>query len=155
MKRFLIVVTMAFFTAAALWAASSMSIQVSEAQMRGTPSFFGTVVVNLVYGDRVEVLQEGNGWIQVRDGSGRTGWIQESALTTKKVVLSSGGNVSSGASTEEVALAGKGFNKEIESEYQSQTDLDFAWVDRMEEYGKTLETLVDFLEEGNLEGVIE
>ena len=155
MKRFLVTAAIAFFASAALWAASGMSVQVNEVQMRGTPSFFGAVVADLSYGDRVEVLEEGRGWIRVRSDAGDTGWVQESALTDKKVVLSSGGNVQSGASTDEVALAGKGFNSDIEREYRSQTDLDFTWVDRMESFEKTPEELAVFLDEGDLEGVIE
>ena len=155
MKRFLAAVLIAFFAAAALWAASAMSVQVNEAQMRGTPSFFGAVVADLSYGDRVEVLEQGRGWIRVRSDAGDTGWVQESALTDKRVVLSSGGNVQSGASTDEVALAGKGFNSDIEREYRSQSDLDFTWVDRMEGFGKSPEELASFLVEGDLEGVIQ
>ena len=76
-------------------------------------------------------------------------------MTTKRVVLSSGDAAASGASSEEVALAGKGFSEDVEREYRSQTDLDFTWVDEMEGYGVETEALVVFLEDGELTGVIQ
>ena len=154
MKRLLIILILAF-SALILWAGSMMSVQVSTAQLRGTPSFLGAIAAELAYGDRVEVLESGRGWFRVSTESGQSGWIQESALSSKKIVLSTGGDISSGASTEEVALAGKGFNEDVEREYRAQTDLDFTWVDRMETFGRPAEELVVFLKDGDLEGVIE
>jgi hypothetical protein len=50
-----------------------------------------------------------------------------------------------------VALAGKGFNKEVEAEYKKQNQaLDYAWVDRMLEYQIPQVQLVEFLQQGGL-----
>jgi len=155
MKKLFLILIFAF-CGLGLWAASEMSVQVQSAPMRSTPSFLGAPVADLVYGDRVEILEEGRGWMQVRSAAGDVGWVQESALTRKRVVLSAGGEASSGASSDEVALAGKGFNAEIEAEYRSQIDLEsaFAWVDRMEGYGREPEALAAFLDDGELSEVI-
>ena len=142
MKRSLVILLFILLAAASLWAASAMSVQVYTAQIRRTPSFLGPVVAELAYGDRVEILDEGRGWLQVRSESGEVGWMQESALTDKKVEFVSSGSTASGASSEEVALAGKGFNAEIENEYRSGSDLDFAWVDEMEGWAVPTEDLV-------------
>ena len=155
MKRILIILGLLAVAATALWADDMMSVQVEQVPVRSRASNLGPVVGQLNYGDRIEIIGERSAFMQIRATDGTTGWVHGSALTKKTVVLSSGGNVSSGASSDEVALAGKGFNAEIEAEYKSQTDLDFSWVDRMETWGVPNDNLVKFLEQGQLEGVVE
>ena len=62
----------------------------------------------MAYGDRVTVNQTQAGWCEVATASGASGWIHESALTPKRVVLSSGAEDARAQSvgSEEVALAG-------------------------------------------------
>jgi hypothetical protein len=56
-----------------------------------------------------------------------------------------------GASGAEVALAGKGFSKEVEAEYKKQNrELDYTWVDWMGQQTLTAEQLVQFLKQGGL-----
>ena len=140
--------------AVAAWAATQMlSVQVRSGQLRERPSFLGKVVTSVEYGDRMTVLSARGGWTKVRNGDGKTGWIHTSALTEKKVVLRSGdADVATGASGEELALAGKGFNDEVEAEFRTENpDVDYAWVDRMEEMNVSAEDAADFLEEGGIE----
>lgn len=100
-----------------------MSVQVRQGQIRSTPSFLGRIVVNLSYGDRVQVREEKGSWIRVSvPGSRAGGWIHASALTTKKIVIRAGTkDVSLAASADELALAGKGFNKQVEQEFKVKT----------------------------------
>lgn len=49
-----------------------------------------------------------------------------------------------------MALAGKGFNEQVEREYRKQTDLDYTWVDRMAQITVTEEQMERFLREGKL-----
>ena len=137
--------------ATAAWAAKEMSVQVRDGQLRNRGSFLGTVVGTVAYGDRVTVNQTQAGWCEVTI-AGKTGWIHESALTPKKVVLASGtADARAGASGEEVALAGKGFSKEVEAEYKKQNkDIDYAWVDWMGKQKVSGEQLVQFLKQGEL-----
>ncbi|MFP4430470.1 MAG: hypothetical protein ACLFPV_04415, partial [Spirochaetaceae bacterium] len=75
-----------------------------------------------------------------------------SALTTKRIVLESGTTEgSTGASGTEVALAGRGFNQEVENRYKDEQGLDFTYVDAMEGYEYPPEVLLAFLQEGGLE----
>lgn len=129
-----------------------MSVQVRETQVRGTPSFLGKITANLVYGDRVEVLEQGRGWVKVViPGGGGEGWVSQSALTEKQVVLKAGSeDVSTSASSSEVALAGKGFNEQVEAQYKSETNLDYTWIDRMEEISFPPDELVAFMLQGDL-----
>ena len=134
------------------WAANEMSVQVRDGQLRNRASFLGAVVGTVAYGDRVTVNQTQAGWCEVSI-AGKSGWIHESALTPKKVVLASGttdARVQS-VGSEEVALAGKGFSKEVESEYKKQNpQLDFTWVDWMGQQTVSNDRLVEFLKQGNL-----
>ena len=138
--------------ASAAWAAQEMSVQVRDGQLRNRASFLGAVTGAVAYGDRVTVNQSQAGWCEVATAAGKTGWIHESALTPKRVVLSSGTtDARAGASGEEVALAGKGFSKEVEAEYKKQNqDVDYTWVDWMGQQTVSSERLVAFLKQGNL-----
>ena len=96
-------------------------------------------------------MSESRGWYEVKTPDGTVGWVHSSAVETKKLELSSGEWVESEASPEEVALAGKGFNKEVEAEYrQNHPELDFTWVNRMEKIEISESEMVAFLKEGKL-----
>jgi SH3-like domain-containing protein len=129
-----------------------MSIQVRDGVIRTTPTFLGKVLEKVSYGDRVSVLDEKSGWSKVQV-AGATGWIHTSALTKKKIVLKGGDeDARVAASSDELALAGKGFNSDVEAEFKAENkDIDFTWVDRMEEIKVDPALMVKFLEEGGVE----
>ncbi len=151
MKKWILLGCVAL-AATGAWAAKEMSVQVRDGQLRSRASFLGTVTGTVAYGDRVTVNQVQAGWCEVATATGATGWIHESALTPKRVELSSGaGDARTGASGEEVALAGKGFSKEVEAEYKKQNkDIDYTWVDWMGKQTVANDRLVQFLKEGGL-----
>jgi len=153
MKAKLLLILVALLFMAGLGFAQSakqMSVTVKETQVRATPSYMGRILAVLTYGDRVDVLAEQSGWARVRVPGGE-GWVHLSALTAKKVVLQSGSqNVGTSASSGEVALAGKGFNQEVEDKYKQDNNLDYTWVDRMGGYTVTPEQVLAFLEQGDL-----
>jgi len=134
---------------AATAVAEMMSVQVREGPVRKSPSFMGQVVVTVPYGKRVNVLEKQPGWVKVSTGSA-SGWMHESALTRKRIVMGAGGaNVQTDASSDELALAGKGFNSEVEREFQSQNrELNYAAVDRMENREVATTEIALFLKEG-------
>ncbi|HPF69115.1 MAG TPA: SH3 domain-containing protein [Candidatus Krumholzibacteria bacterium] len=136
----------------ALAALPQRSVQVRSGQLRETPGFLGRIVGELAYGDRLEVLEAKNGWSRVRDAAGRTGWVHDSALTEKKVVLTAGtSDAGTGASGQEIALAGKGFSEEVEKAYRGEhPDLDYTWVDRMASFTVSPEASAAFVREGGL-----
>jgi hypothetical protein len=79
------------------------------------------------------------------------GWVNLSALQDKMIVLKSGSeNVAQGASTGEVALAGKGFNESVEKEYKAEGNLDYTWVDRMGQIVVSADQLAAFINQGSL-----
>lgn len=131
---------------AALAAMGTMSVQVRETQVREKPSFLGKIVTTLSYGDRVEIIEEKGAWQRSEQG-----WLHKSALSSKTIVLKAGAaDVQHSASGDEVALAGKGFNKEVEDEYRQRNSLDYSWVDRMETYIVSQDQMMVFMQEGGI-----
>jgi uncharacterized protein YgiM (DUF1202 family) len=129
-----------------------MFVQVKETQVRAADSFLSKILDKLVYGDKVQVISEKNGWAKVslRSGKGE-GWVNLSALTKKKVVLKAGSeNVAQSASSGEVALAGKGFNQDVENRYKEEEKVDYTWVDRMAKFTVTPEQVAAFLKQGGV-----
>lgn len=150
-RAFVFAVLLLTAALAAAQASEQMSVTVKETQVRATPSYLGRILAVLAYGDRVDVLAEQNGWARVRIAGGQ-GWVHLSALTGKRIVLQSGSQtVDTGASSSEVALAGKGFNQEVENKYRQDNNLDYTWVDRMDGFTVTPEQVLAFLTEGELD----
>lgn len=153
MKVFRIVFILAFLAVTAAVTYSDlgvMSVQVKEAQLRATPSFLGTLVGPVGYGEQVEALQQQGEWMSVKSRNAQ-GWLHQSALTKKKVSLGVGGAAQSGASSQEIALAGKGFNSDVEARYKSShARADYASVDRMEAVRVSREEMISFLKDGNV-----
>ena len=139
---------------AVVWAATqTQSVQVRRGQLRETPTFLGKIGTTVSYGDRLEILAESAGWYQVRNPDGRSGWIHGSALSEKKIILKAGqSDLQAGAAGDEIALAGKGFNEEVESTWRSSNpEMDYSWVDLMESWQVSPEKAVAFLHEGGVQ----
>jgi uncharacterized protein YgiM (DUF1202 family) len=134
-------------------AQETLSVQVKESVLRATPSFLGQIVAKVAYGDQVTVLEKNGAWRKVSlKGGTPQGWINSSALTTKKIVLQAGQtNVKTGATQNELTLAGKGFNNQVEASYMGQNKkLDYAWINRMETFKVTPEQMSAFLAKGEV-----
>jgi hypothetical protein len=134
-------------------AEETMSVQVKESVLRATPSFLGKIVANVAYGDRVIVIEKSGAWKKVSlKGGSPQGWISSSALTTKKIVLKAGqASAQTGASQNELALAGKGFNEQVEASFKNQNKkLDYAWINRMETFKVMPELMNTFLAQGEV-----
>jgi hypothetical protein len=70
-------------------------------------------------------------------------------LSTRRVVSSA---TSASASTDELALAGKGFSEEVERSYRAEGELDYDSIDKMEESVVSTGELRSFIVEGRLAG---
>jgi uncharacterized protein YgiM (DUF1202 family) len=132
-------------------ATTIMSVQVRKAEVRDTPSFLGRVVTSVSYGDKVTVQTHNGAWVQVSTPA-QSGWIHESALTKKNVVMKTGAGAQTTASSGEMALAGKGFNSDVEAQFKNNhKDIDFTWVDKMEKIKIPPSEIREFAKEGHLE----
>jgi hypothetical protein len=130
-----------------------LSVQVKEAHVRSAPSFLSEIVGRFFYGDRLRVAEKRGSWCKVGPTEGAVkGWMHASALTKKKVVLEPGeADVEEAATTDELALAGKGFNKQAEEHFSTNNpDADYTWIDRMEKIVVSNDRMRRFLEEGGL-----
>ena len=132
--------------------ADTLNVQVRTGKLREQPTFLGKIVAEVAYGDGLRILREQGEWRLGRAANGREGWIHISALTDDEIVLAAGtGPVETGASSDELALAGKGFNAQVEAEYREQNrEIDFTWVDRMEKFIVSPEQMVGFLQLGQV-----
>ncbi|MFH0814451.1 MAG: SH3 domain-containing protein [Pseudomonadota bacterium] len=130
-----------------------MSVQVKEGHLRSLPSFLGTIVGKLAYGDQVQVYEEKGTWAKVGlTGSSSQGWVHTSALTEKRIVLKPGAeDVEKSASSDELALAGKGFNANVEKEFKAKrTDVNYVWIDKMEKVVVSQAEMQKFLKDGGV-----
>jgi len=147
-------VTTCLIAAAAIAADNSkmMSVQVKTTSLRNSPSFISKACATLAYGDRVEVSSTKGPWSKVNTQKGATGWVHTSALSPKKIVLKSGQETAqTRASNDELALAGKGFNSDVEGEFKKQhKNINFIWINKMEKMRVTSAEMQRFLKEGSI-----
>ena len=129
-------------------------VSVRETHLRPNQSFFGEPIETLGYETEVEVLappRSGDAWVRARTKCGKEGWIHRSALETRRFVFRSGDqDARHSADTDEVALAARGFNEEVEREYRSQQAIDYSGVDHMQGIEVSSEELIEFMREGGL-----
>lgn len=151
MKKILIILCI-FSVLISVTHADELNVQVRTGKLRARPSFLGKIITTVSYGDTVNILQDQGDWVLARRLGGKQGWIHISALTDDEIELSSGeSNAETAASSEELALAGKGFNSDVEAEYKTRNDdIDFTWVDWMEKIIISPEQMEGFLKMGKV-----
>jgi hypothetical protein len=139
------------FAAAPLSAQASkggtMYVAVKTLELKAGTGFFAGTKGTLNYGDRVSVLKVNGKYVEVKsvDNASLTGWVDSANLSSKQIAGSG-----TSASAREVALAGKGFNQEIENAYTSQNSLNYADVDKIEAIKVSNTDIKQFLTEGRL-----
>lgn len=150
MKMWMLALALAGPLAAA--AADQMSVQVQNAQLRADASYLGKLVTSVPYGTRVTILQSRGDWRQVQEPGGKSGWVHLSALSKKNIAMKAGAqDVATTASGDELALAGKGFNSDVEADFKNKNkQIDFTWIDRMEKIKVSMDEINQFLAEGQV-----
>jgi SH3-like domain-containing protein len=151
MKIWSVVILIVFTGTVAL--AASMSVQVQKSKVRATPSQLGRTVATVKYGDAVQAGAAKKGWYPVTTVDGKKGWLHGSVLSKKPVAMRAGAtDAAVGVSSDEVSLAGKGFNEQVETRLKADGKLDFTWVDRMAGFNVEPDQIVTFRRQGNLSG---
>lgn len=115
-----------------LAADETLYVKIKQTALRDKPSNLGKVLSTLSYTTAVVVSEKNSSWARV-SVDGKAGWVALSALVSQTVKKTSGSDT--GTSGNEVALAGKGFSKEVEAQYKEDSKLDFTWIDKMEKIG--------------------
>lgn len=144
----------ALLALAVLLIAETVVVKVQTTSLRKDPKFYAAAIAALKAGDSLEKLSSQGGWVQVKTSAGVVGWVHSSAVETKKFnLMSVGGTMKTQASANEVALAGKGFNKQVEDSYKTKhMDADFAAVDRMLKIAVAPAEVEAFIKKGKLAG---
>lgn len=129
---------------------TEMTVQVKQTAIRATPSYLAPVVLSLNYGERLVVHEKRGNWCLVgKSNQPAAGWLHDSALTRERIALKAGSDTRTAASSDEVALAGKGFNSEVEKAFKANhTEIDFRWIDRMESIRIADGAIQSFLQTG-------
>ncbi|MCL2806447.1 MAG: hypothetical protein FWD26_10960 [Treponema sp.] len=152
MKKILIGLFLALivtgFAAAQVSRGGTLYVAVKTVDLKSSTGFFASNRGRLNYGDRVTVISVSGRFVEVRSAanSSVTGWTPSANMSVRQVVS----GTTSTATASEVALAGKGFNQEVEQSYRAQQNLNYADVDRVEAVTVDLNALRRFLEEGRL-----
>jgi len=122
-------------------------VSVRSTPVRSSTWFFASTRGNLDMGDEVAVLRINGNWAEVRATANPslTGWAAIGNLS-HRVIVAEGTT----ATAREVALAGKGFDRDVEAAYRAGTNLNFADVDRMEAVRVSHAELFRFMTEGRL-----
>jgi hypothetical protein len=137
---------------AGIKAGSEITVRVMSAKVMKSPKFIGSTAATLSRGDQLTVKEVQGDWYKVEGAA--TGWIHKTNVVEGKVELSTQpGGGGSGASRDEVELAGRGFTPQIEDSYrESNPNLDFAHVDAIEKVNLDPGELEAFVAEGRLGG---
>ena len=128
-----------------------LSVQNKQGKLRAGPSFLSKVSYKLPYGTKVTKIEQNATWVKVQAGN-LIGWLHKDALTDKEIILKAGSeNVKTAASEDELVLAGKGFNKNVEKSFkQKNPGYNYASVDKMESFSVSEKSLAVFAKEGGL-----
>jgi hypothetical protein len=134
--------------------AQNVSVQLLNAKLRSAPKHFSSSTLDLKFGDTLKVISKSNGWLNVTTPNGQSGYVHESAITTKQIVLTSKQVTLADVAVDEsqVYLAGKGFNAGVEKSFSTQeSDTNYTAIDQM---SKTLqvspEQSAKFIKDGKL-----
>ena len=114
--------------------------------LKSSTWFFASKKGTLAMGAEVTVLQVSGNNVEVRSAANSSvnGWTTVSNLSARRIVASGT------ATAAEMALAGKGFNQEVENSYKTGTNLNFADVDRTEAITVSQDDLYKFVTDGHL-----
>lgn len=134
-----------------LIAAQTLIVKVQTTALRSEPKFYAPVITTLKAGAQLTQVAAQGDWFKVQIAGGQTGWVHKSAVDTKKFNLMASGGAKSQASAGEVALAAKGFNKQVEDSYKAKHgEANFAAVDAMLKVKATPAEVEAFLKRGKL-----
>jgi hypothetical protein len=149
--RIITIILAVLLCAGLLHAAETVRVITRENAVRQQCKFYSPVRAKVRYNDPLTVQSRSGDWYKV-SFRGVSGCIHKSAVVAGTYRLSGGaGGRGGGASADEVSLAGKGFNPQVEAAYKGKhPGLSFRSVDEVERYKVPDETFQAFLGKGGL-----
>ncbi len=125
-------------------------IQTRSASLQTEPRLLAKSLQKLSYGDSVQVVSSNADWSKVST-HGRSGYIHNSALSSRKLILSNKPGLENSTSDSDISLAGKGFSSEVEKQLAASNQaLNFKAVDAMEKISITEKQTLSFIKAGKL-----
>ena len=151
MKRFFLAVFLMVAALSCIWAGSLVSKKVYmliDQDLKSGTGFFSSTLGKIFTGDAVKVVEEKGNWIKVEtEGKKMAGWVPAASVTTKKVPKK---NSRTTASADEIALAGRGWNSDVENTFKGDRKKAYEIIDRMESVDLDSEKLLEFIKDGGL-----
>lgn len=143
-------ISIAAFTSAS-FAGQTLMVTIKQVSIRADKQFFAKTVAEAKYQDRLEAIKQQGDWYQVAF-KGVQGWVHKSSVgEAAKGSTGSSTVASSKVSDEDVALAGKGFNSQVEGDYKKKNpNLNFAAVDSLEKISVSDKDSAEFMKAGRL-----
>ena len=140
-----------FLLSASIVFGETARIITKENALREQCKFFSPVRSRLQYADIVTVISKEGDWYRA-SFKGIEGCIHKNAIEEKSFNLSGiSGSEKRSTTNAEVALAGKGFNPQVESSYKhSHPEMNFRAVDSIERYTVSDTELLEFITKGGL-----
>lgn len=131
-------------------AAETVKVTTRENAVRGDCRFFAPVRLKVSLGDQLTVKGRKGDWYLV-SAKGVNGCIHKSAVESRSFAASGRKASTGGTSADEVSLAGKGFNPQVEAGYRkSGKDLNYAAVDEISRISVSEKSLESFVLQGGL-----
>lgn len=150
MKKAIFLSLIIVFTATAALA-ETVTVITKENAIREYAKFFAPVKANVRYNDRLEALSMEGDWYKVKYGPS-IGYIHRTAVEKRAVAApASYARKGSSVSESEAALAGKGFNPQVEASYKRQhPEMKYGLVDSIERYPVPDRDIAQFIVAGGL-----
>jgi hypothetical protein len=112
--RPVLLVTFLVFCITSAASAATVYVVTKEDSVREDCRFFAPIKLKVRYGEAIETSSQEGDWFRVT-ARGVRGCVHRMAIQSQSPQLSGSAGASRGASRDEVALAGKGFNPETEA----------------------------------------
>jgi hypothetical protein len=130
--------------------AETLRVATRENAVRGECRFFAPVRLKVSLGDQLTIKGRKGDWYLV-SAKGVSGCIHKSAVESRSFSSAGRGAQSGGTSADEVSLAGKGFNPQVEAGYRtSDKSLNYAAVDELMKVVVSEKSLESFVLQGGL-----
>ena len=146
MKSRLLLAAAAALLSASAALAATITVLVHDTALRKRAQSYAPAIGTAHLGDKYETSGLESGFYKTDSG-----YIHASAVTARKVSLGSEDAVGGSATADEVTLAGKGFNAQVEKSYGAKNGAaNFSGVNAMERRSVSESALFDFLRSGGL-----
>jgi len=148
--QYLISFSLCMFASVSVYAETARIIT-KENAVREDCRFFAPVRAKVQYNEAVEIISRDGDWLRVKY-KGISGCIHKCAIEERRFTFSGfDSQKTQSASGDEVALAGKGFNEQVEKSFIAKhPELNFHMINAIENYRVSEDDVKKFMINGGL-----